>query len=73
MNLYKNNFFNLIFLIFITNTNFSQAHDLFNGGCKNHCKESFKKNNIEKRLKDINNENIFKDNFSCLRKSLCRG
>ena len=65
--------FNLIFFILITNINFSHSHDSFNGGCKKHCQDSFKANTIGKKLKNINNTNQIEDNFSCLKKSLCRG
>ena len=53
----------------IINTKFLQAHDSFNGGCKNHCKESDNAKNVEK----INDKNQIEDKFSCLNKSLCRG
>ncbi len=65
--------FNLIFFIFITNTLFLQAHDFFNGGCKNHCKDSIKPLTVEKNLNNISNKNQIEDNNSCLNKSLCRG
>ena len=64
---------NLIFLILIINTNFSNAHDSFNGGCENHCTESIRVNTVEKKLKNINEKNQVEDNYSCLNKSLCRG
>ena len=65
--------FNLIFFILITNTHFLQAHDSFNGGCRNHCKDSVKSLTIEKILNNISNKNQIDDNNSCLNKSLCRG
>ena len=43
--------FKLILFIFLANTHFLQAHDSFNGGCKNHCKDSFKPLTIEKKFK----------------------
>ena len=63
----------LIFFMLLTNTNFSYSHNYFNGGCRNHCKESFKSKNIEKKVKNINDKNLIEDNYSCLIKSLCRG
>ena len=60
------------FFILITNTQFSQAHNSLNGGCKNHCEESSLRNNLEKNFENINNNKI-EDNYSCLNKSLCRG
>ena len=64
---------NLIFLFLITNTQFSQAHNSLNGGCKNHCKESVTPITKVKELGNINSKNQIEDNYSCLTKSLCRG
>ena len=64
---------NLLFFILITNTQFSQAHNSLNGGCKNHCGESFLQNNLEKKSDNTNDKSQFEDNYSCLTKSLCRG
>ena len=65
---------NLIFFILITNTQFSQAHNSLNGGCKNHCKESVTPIIKVKELdNNINVKNQIEDNYSCLTKSLCRG
>ena len=64
---------NLIFFILITNTHFLQAHNSFNGGCKNHCKESVTPITKVKELDNINDKNQIEDNYSCLTKSLCRG
>ena len=65
--------FNLILFILLTNTNFLQAHESFNGGCKNHCKESVKQLIMNNELNNISDKNQIKDNDSCLSKSLCRG
>ena len=64
---------NLIFLFLITNTQFSQAHNSLNGGCKNHCKELVTPIPKVKELDNINVKNQIEDNYSCLTKSLCRG
>ena len=64
---------NLIFLFLITNTQFSQAHNSLNGGCKNHCKDSITPITKVKELDNINVKNQIEDNYSCLTKSLCRG
>ena len=64
---------NLIFFILITNTQFLQAHNSLNGGCKNNCKESVTPINKVKELDNINVKNQIPDNYSCLTKSLCRG
>ena len=64
---------NLIFFILVTNTQFLQAHNSLNGGCKNHCKKLLFHNNLEKKLENINDKYLIEDNYSCLTKSLCRG
>ena len=64
---------NLLFFISITNIQSSHAHTSMNGGCKNHCEESYLKNNLEKKIENINDKNQIEDNYSCLAKSLCRG
>ena len=65
--------FKLILFILLTNAHILKAHDSFNGGCKNHCKESVNPLTMEKKLIDISNKNQIEDNDSCLSKSLCRG
>ena len=64
---------NLFFLILITNTNFLQAHNFLNGGCKNHCEEKDKTLTIENQLDNDSIKNQIEENDSCLSKSLCRG
>ena len=66
-------FLKLILFILLTNTHFLQAHDSFNGGCKNHCKKSVKTLNMNKKLNNIFNKDQIENNDSCLSKSLCRG
>ncbi len=66
-------FFNLIFFIIITNTHFLKSHNLFNGGCENHCKSIVKPLTIDKELNNISHKNQIADIYSCLSKSLCRG
>ena len=63
----------LTLIIFLTNTHFLEAHDLFNGGCKNHCKESIKPLIMNKELNNSGYKNQIEDDDSCLSKSLCRG
>ena len=63
----------IIFLLLITNIANLHAHNLFNGGCKEHCAQKVKVINNKKRLKNADNQiNIERQN-SCLNKSLCRG
>ena len=64
---------NLIFITLITHTQFLQAHNSLNGGCKDHCKESVTPITKAKDLNNINDKNQIEDDYSCLTKSLCRG
>ena len=65
--------FNLILFILLTNTDFLQSHNSFNGGCKNQCKKPGKQLIMNKEFNNISNKNQIEDNESCLSKSLCRG
>ena len=69
----KNQVFNLIIFVLITNTNFSHSHDNHNGGCQDHCKRSFELKTTESKLKKIKDKIQIEYNYSCLSKSLCRG
>ena len=65
--------YKIILLLLLTNISNLHAHNLFNGGCKEHCVQKVKAINIENKLKNINDQiNIEREN-SCLNKSLCRG
>jgi len=50
MNSYFNQIYKIIFLLLLTNSSSLYAHNLFNGGCKDHCVQKVKvinnKNNI---------------------------
>ena len=65
--------FKLILFIFLINTHFLKAHDSFNGGCENHCKESVKPLIINKELNNSSYKIQIENDGSCLNKSLCRG
>ena len=78
----KSNFFQIykiIFLLLLTNISNLYAHNIFNGGCKNHCVQKVKAINNEEELSNEKNLNNKNDQFniestnSCLNKSLCRG
>ena len=78
----KSNFFQIykiIFLFLLTNISNLYAHNLFNGGCKEHCGQKVKAINNEEKLineKKLNNKNDqlnIESTNSCLNKSLCRG
>ena len=72
----KTNFyqiFRLIFLLLLTNIPNLYAHNLFNGGCKEHCVPKVKAINNKNKLNNINDQIDNESNNSCLNKSLCRG
>ncbi len=72
----KTNFyqiFRLIFLLLLTNIPNLYAHNLFNGGCKEHCGQKVKAINNTNKLNYINDQIYNESNNSCLNKSLCRG
>jgi len=49
------------------------AHNLFNGGCKEHCGQKIKVISNKNKLKNIDDQINFESKYSCLNKSLCRG
>ena len=63
----------IIFLLLLTNISNLYAHNLFNGGCEEHCGQKFKVINNKNKLRNFDDRlNIDRKN-SCLNKSLCRG
>ena len=72
----KSNFyqiFKIIFLLLITNSSNLYAHNLFNGGCKEHCEQKVKVISNKNKLKNIDDQINIENKNSCLNKSLCRG
>ena len=65
--------YKIILLLLLTNISNLYAHNLFNGGCKEHCGQKVKAINIENKLKNINDQINIERKNSCLNKSLCRG
>ena len=65
--------YKIIFLLLLTNISNLYAHNLFNGGCKEHCVKNFKAINNEKNLNNKNGQINIESKNSCLNKSLCRG
>ena len=63
----------IIFLLLLTNISISYAHNLFNGGCKEHCGQKVKVISNRNKLKNIDDQINIESNNSCLNKSLCRG
>ena len=48
--------FKIIFLLLLTNSSNLYAHNLFNGGCKEHCGQKVKVINNKNKLKNIDDE-----------------
>ena len=65
--------FKLISLLLLANISNLYAHNLFNGGCKEHCALKVQKTNVEKNTNNINDQMDIERQNSCLNKSLCRG
>ena len=65
--------YKIIFLLFLTNISNLYAHNLFNGGCKEHCGKNIKAKNYENKLNNKNDQMNIESKNSCLNKSLCRG
>ena len=72
MNSYFYQIYKIIFLLLLSSISNLYAHNLFNGGCKEHCGQKVKVININK-LKNIDNQINIESKNSCLNKSLCRG
>ena len=65
--------YKIIFLLLLTNSSSLYAHNLFNGGCKEHCGQKVKVINNKNKLKNIDDLINIESKKSCLNKSLCRG
>ena len=65
--------FKIIFLLLLTNSSNLYAHNLFNGGCKNHCLQKVKVISNKNKLKNIDDQLNIESKNSCLNKSRCRG
>ncbi len=65
--------FKIIFLLLLTNISNLYAHNIFNGGCKEHCGQKVKAINNEKKLNNFSDQMHIESKNSCLNKSLCRG
>ena len=65
--------YKIIFLLFLINTSNLYAHNLINGGCKEHCGKKVKAINNENKLNNVNDQIDIENENSCLNKFLCRG
>ncbi len=73
MNSYFNKIYRIIFLLLLTNSFSLYAHNLFNGGCKEHCGQKVKVISNINELKNTDDQINIESKNSCLNKSLCRG
>jgi len=73
MKFYFYQIYKIIFLLLLTNISNLYAHNLFNGGCKEHCGQKVKVISNKNKLKNINDQINIDSKNSCLNKSLCRG
>ena len=73
MKFYFNQIYKIIFLLLLTNISNLHAHNLFNGGCKEHCGQKVKVIINKNKLKNTDDQINIDSKNSCLKKSLCRG
>ena len=73
MNSNFNQIYKIIFLLLLTNSSSLYAHNLSNGGCKEHCRQKVKVISNKNKLENINYQINIESKNSCLNKSLCRG
>ena len=73
MESYFNQIYKIIFLLLLTNSSNLHAHNLFNGGCKDHCDQKVKLINNKYKFKNVDDQINIESKNSCLNKSLCRG
>ena len=70
---YLHQIYKIIFLLLLTNISNLYAHNLINGGCKEHCGQKVKVINNKNKLKKVDYQINVDSINSCLNKSLCRG
>ena len=73
MNSYFYQIYKIIFLLLLSSISNLYAHNLFNGGCKEHCGQKNKVTSNKNKLKNIDYQINIESKNSCLNKSLCRG
>ena len=56
MKSYFNQIYKIIFLLLLTNSSNLYAHNLFNGGCKEHCGQKVKVISNKNKLKNIDDQ-----------------
>ena len=65
--------YKIIILLLLTNISNLYAHNLFNGGCKEHCGQKIKVISNQNKSKNIEDQIDIENENSCLNKFLCRG
>ena len=65
--------YKIIFLLLLMNISNLYSHNLFNGGCREHCGQKVKVISNKNKLKSIDDQVNIEIKNSCLKKSLCRG
>ena len=65
--------YKIIFLLLLTNISNLYAHNLLNGGCKEHCVQKVKVISNKNKLKNIEDQINIEGNNSSLNKSVCSG
>ena len=73
MKFFFNQFYKIIFILLLANSSNLYAHNLFNGGCKEHCEQKVKVISSKNKLKKIDDQINIESKNSCLNKSLCSG
>ena len=73
MKSYLMQIYRIIFLLLFMNSSNLYAHNLLNGGCKEHCGQKVKVISIKNKFKNIDDQINIESKNSCLNKSLCRG
>ena len=68
MKSYFNQIYKIIFLLLLTNISNLYAHNLFNGGCKEHCGQKVKVISNKNKLKNIDEKiNLYADRLPILK------
>ena len=62
---YFNQIYKIIFLLLLTNSSSLYAHNLFNGGCKEHCGQKVKVISNKNKLKNIDDQINIESKNSC--------
>ena len=73
MKYYFKQIYKIIFLLLLTYSSNLYSHNLFNGGCKDHCGQEVKVTSNKNKLKNIDDQINIESKNSCLNKSLCIG